>query len=108
MAPTPRHEGLLAAGEDGVATDGVVAWLMGFDWRRLPILQRAVGELAGGVRITGFDGDDRRLPLLWLEDGREHSLTLDRLDRNLGFEAHPGWKGRIERAVSDLSRGARA
>jgi uncharacterized protein (DUF362 family) len=108
MAPTPRPEGLLAAGEDGVATDVVVAWLMGFDWRRLPILQRAVGELAGGVRITDFDGDDRRLPLLWLEDGRENSLTLDRLDRNLGFEAHPGWKGRIERAVSDLSRGARA
>src|SRR5690606_25985505 len=57
MAPDPRPVGLLAAGEDGVATDVVVAWLMGFDWRRIPILARALGVLAGDVRLTEFTGD---------------------------------------------------
>ncbi len=98
MAPDPRPVGLLAAGEDGVATDVVVAWLMGFDWRRLAILTGAVGELAGGVRITAFDGDPARLSVCWSETGRERLLSLAEIDLDLGFAAHPAWAGRIERA----------
>lgn len=97
MAPTPRPVGLLAAGEDGVAVDVVVAWLMGFDWRRLPILAQAIGELAGRVRITGFDGNPEHLALRWHDDQGERELALADVELDLGFEAHPGWRGRIER-----------
>jgi hypothetical protein len=108
MAPHPRPVGLLAAGEDGVATDVVVAWLMGFDWRRVPILAHALGELAGGVRITGFDGDPRQLPVRWLDADGERETTLAEIDLDLAFEAHPGWKGRIERRSAPAPRSARA
>ena len=97
MAPSPRPIGLLAAGEDGVATDVVVAWLMGFDWRRIPVLRHALGTLAGGLRISDFDGDPAALPLVWIDAEGRRETRLSEIDTNLRFEAHPGWKGRIER-----------
>jgi uncharacterized protein (DUF362 family) len=96
MAPAPRPEGLLVAGEDGVAADVAIAHLMGFDWRRIPVLVRALGTLAGGVRITSWDGGP--LPLLWIDEQGMRETVLDDVDRNLAFEPHPGWKGHIERA----------
>ena len=98
MAPDPRPVGLLAAGEDGVATDVVVAWLMGFDWRRIPILARALGVLAGDVRLTEFTGDPERLVVRWLDDGGVRDVPFAAIDTDLRFAAHPGWRGRIERA----------
>jgi hypothetical protein len=106
MAPDPRPIGLLAAAEDGVAADVAIAWLMGFDWRRIPILARALGELAGGVRITAFPGDPAALPIRWLDRDGERDLTLADVELDLGFAAHPGWRGRIERAPGRVSRGA--
>lgn len=100
MAPAPRAEGMLVASEDGVAADVAIAHLMGFDWRRIPVLAHAIGTLAGGVRITDFDGDARHLPIAWIENGARRDTTLAEIDRNLGFEAHPGWKGHIERPSS--------
>jgi uncharacterized protein (DUF362 family) len=97
MAPNPRPVGLLAAGEDPGAVDVVLAWLMGFDWRRIPVLARAVGTLAGGVRITDFDGDAAALPVLWIDERGARELRFADIDTNLRFEAHPGWKGKIER-----------
>jgi hypothetical protein len=95
MAPAPRAEGLLVAGEDGVAADVAIAHLMGFDWRRIPVLVHALGALAGGVRITGFDGG--ALPLLWIDEQGVREIALADVDRHLAFEPHPGWKGHIER-----------
>ena len=97
MAPSPRPEGLLAAGEDGVATDIVVAWLMGFDWRRIPVLRHALGPLAGGVRISAFDGDPAALRVVWIDAAGVRETRLSEITTDLHFEAHPGWKGRIER-----------
>jgi uncharacterized protein (DUF362 family) len=97
MGPDDRPIGLLAAGEDGVAVDVVLAWIMGFDWRRIPVLAHAIGELAGGVRITDFDGDPARLEVVWLDERGERVLRLSDIELDLAFEAHPGWKGRIER-----------
>jgi uncharacterized protein (DUF362 family) len=98
MGPDDRPIGLLAAGEDGVATDVVVAWVMGFDWHRIPVLRNAIGELAGGHRITAFTGDPATLELRWLDaaDG-VRDVRLSDVELDFAFEAHPGWKGRIER-----------
>jgi uncharacterized protein (DUF362 family) len=97
MAPTPRALGLLAAGEDPGAVDVVLAWIMGFDWKLIPVLRQAVADLAGGLRITGFDGDAEKLPVLWLEGGRAREINFSEIDLNLRFDPHPGWRGRIER-----------
>jgi hypothetical protein len=97
MGPDDRPIGLLAAGEDGVAVDVVLAWIMGFEWRRIPVLVHAIGELAGGVRITDFDGNPERLELRWIDKEGARDLRLSEVALDLAFEPHPGWKGRIER-----------
>jgi uncharacterized protein (DUF362 family) len=100
MAPDPRPVGLLAAGEDGVAVDVAIAWILGFDWRRIPILAEAVGVLAGGVRITDFDGDASRLVVHWLDERGARDVPLAAIDLDLRFTPHPGWRGRIEREAA--------
>jgi hypothetical protein len=97
MAPSARPLGLLAAGEDGGAADVVLAWIMGFDWRRIPVLSNAVGEVPGVPRITGFDGERTRLPVCWIDERGAREVRFADIDLDLGFEPHPGWKGRIER-----------
>ena len=105
MGPDDRPIGLLAAGEDGVATDVVVAWVMGFDWRRIPVLRNALGELAGGHRITAFTGEPSQLELRWMDQGGVRDLRLSDVELDLAFEAHPGWKGRIERVRARAAAG---
>jgi uncharacterized protein (DUF362 family) len=105
MGPDDRPIGLLAAGEDGVATDVVITWLMGFDWRRIPVLSHAIGTLAGGLRITAFDGDPSRLTLRWIDRDGERDVRLSDVDLDLAFVAHPGWKGRIERTPPRAAAG---
>lgn len=105
MGPDDRPIGLLAAGEDGVAVDVVIAWLMGFDWRRIPVLVHAIGELAGGYRITSFDGDPSHLTLRWVDERGAREVRLSDVDLDLAFVAHPGWRGRIERMQSEAETG---
>lgn len=101
MGPDPRELGLLAMGEDGGAVDVVLTWIMGFDWRRIPLLQRAFGDLAGDLPISEFRGDPTELPVLWLEGEQTRELRFADIDLNLRFQAHPGWEGRIERETPE-------
>ena len=56
-----------------------------------------IGELAGGVRISGFDGDPASLPIHWINDEGERVVRFSEIELNLEFEPHPGWVGQIER-----------
>ena len=97
MGPDPRRLGLLAACEDGGCADVVLTWIMGFDWRKIPLLRRAVEDLEGGVRITSFRGDPSDLRVRWIDDAGDRTIRFSEIDTNLGFAAHSGWRGRIER-----------
>jgi uncharacterized protein (DUF362 family) len=101
MAPDPRPLGWLVAAEDGVAADVAIAHLMGFDWRKIPVLANACGTLAGGARITGFAGDAAALPLVWIDAQGRRACRLGEVERNLRFAAHPGWKGHVEREAGE-------
>jgi hypothetical protein len=72
---------------------------MGFDWRRIPVLANALGELASGVRLSGFDGKPEHLPVLWIDGRGEREVLLSSVDLDLGFDPHLGWRERIERAA---------
>jgi len=50
-----------------------------------------------GVAVRDFDGDPAALPLVWIDAEGRRETRLSEIDTNLRFEAHPGWKGRIER-----------
>ena len=70
---TAKHAGLLCMADNAVEMDANTAWVMGFDYRRIPHIANAVEALGDGVR----------------PDPRE--------DVDLGFEPAPGWKSHIER-----------
>jgi len=96
MGPDARPIGLLAAGEDPGAADAVLTSVMGFDWRRIPVLRNAI-EDPSESRITKFDGEADGLPVHWTDHEGERELRFSEADLNLQFAAHPGWAGRIER-----------
>ena len=47
--------------------------------------------------VTDFDGDPTRLQVIWIDERGERVLRFSDIELDLAFEAHPGWKGRIER-----------
>ena len=97
MGPDSRPIGLLASGEDGGCVDVVIAWMMGFDWRKIPVLREATREPRDGFRITRFEGRPEDLEVCWIDDQGERRCAFADIDLNLGFAPHPGWRGHIER-----------
>ena len=91
--PDPVRANVLIAGVDFVAVDIVAATLMGFDFRKIPHLARAL--------------DPHPLPLTSIEvDELTVSSNVPEWNRNLweidpkamfSFEPHFGWAGNIER-----------
>lgn len=88
LSPRPKCVGLLVWGEDPGAIDAVVATLMGFEWRRIPMLANLTGAEARA--ITHFDGN---LDFLTAD----HTLREFVLTGAGEFAAPTGWTGRIER-----------
>jgi uncharacterized protein (DUF362 family) len=87
--------GLLVAGFNAVAVDTVCATLMGFDYRRIPMLARAWEN--GDLPLVGFHAEDLRCR----SNVPEWTGTLAALVQapHLSFEPHFGWKGHIERGA---------
>jgi uncharacterized protein (DUF362 family) len=91
LDPTPKPAGVILAGFNPVAVDLACARLMGFDYRRIPMLNRA--------------SDGHPLPLL---PGSPEEVTLhsdsaqfsgpyaDMRALQPGFTPHFGWQGHIE------------
>lgn len=90
MAPDAKPCGVIVAGTHPLAVDTVAATLMGFDWRKIRLLQNAyamreldfAGFPPGAITVTS-----NRTP--W-------SGPLDRLDETFAFRPHFGWEGAIE------------
>jgi hypothetical protein len=95
LAPTARPLGAVIASTDPVAADLVAVHLMGFDEQRLPLLREAMS--AEELPITDVrSGDD--LQVVEIEaGGAPRPLGLDQVETDHPFEAHPGWRGHIER-----------
>lgn len=91
LDPTPRPAGVILAGANPVAVDLVAARLMGFDYRKIPMLYRVL--------------DGHPLPLACCEpasvvmcsNDSQYDRPLRELrDRGMSFRPHFGWEGRIE------------
>lgn len=85
-----KHSGLLVAGFDPVLCDLVCAMAMGFDYRNIPIIARAI-ELKDYPVTDG-------LPAQILLNGED--ISLDEIRKRLSLDYLPpaGWKGVIESA----------
>lgn len=91
MDPRPKPAGLVVAGGNAIAVDLACATLMGFDYRRLPVLHRALADHPWP--LATFGAEDVRV----FTEGAANGLTLDALSADAdAFEPHFGWKGHVE------------
>lgn len=91
LDPTPRPTGLILAGANPVAVDLSCARLMGFDYRKVPVLHRALQSHP--LPLVSFAYDDVL--------GRSNDGAFDRPLAGLrgpllAFAPHFGWKGHVE------------
>lgn len=92
MAGDPVKSGVVIGGTDPVAVDMVASRLMGFDWRKLPVIREAMRDHSLPMtRITPADvevcSDNSAWNGLFVEVERQEFLH---------FRPHFGWIGRIE------------
>jgi uncharacterized protein (DUF362 family) len=91
ISPSPKTCGLLVGGESAPVVDAVIASLMGFDYRKIPLVREA------------FTFPDLPLVDFGAEDVRVHSnvsefegMALLHPPRHFGFVPTSGWQGHIE------------
>lgn len=90
LVPDPKVGGVLLAGHDSVLLDVVGATAMGFDYRKIKMLDEALSQ--SDLPLTSHTVDELQL----LSNVAEWS-DLDGLGRNhLDFRPPNGWKGFIE------------
>ena len=89
MDPTARPAGLVLAGHNPVAVDLAAARLIGFDWRKLAVLGRALAPHT--MPLVNF-------AMVHLASNQaEYSGALNDLTGpGLGFRPHFGWAGHVE------------
>jgi uncharacterized protein (DUF362 family) len=91
LDPLPKPAGLVLAGWNPVAVDVVAARLMGFDWRRLKMLTRALDS--ADLPLVGFACDQLRVA----SNRRDYDGALSEIaGPGLGFRPHFGWIGNVE------------
>ncbi len=91
MEPAPRSCGIIAGGMNPVAVDTVLATLIGFDYRKIPIVANGFG--LSKWPLVDFVSHDIRIAtsVEYLKAMDIHSPF-----RHFGFEPSSGWKGHIE------------
>jgi uncharacterized protein (DUF362 family) len=93
LDPTPKPAGLVIAGFNPVTVDLACARLMGFNYRRIPVLCQATSDHP--LPITVLDSAEVRAQS---NDARFAGRLADFSGRCLSFKPHFGWKGHIELA----------
>jgi len=92
VAGNPRPTGLLIAGSDPAPVDAVATTIMGFDYRKLPIVYRSFGSR----RFAIANGDPDEIPVLSNCAAFNKRLCDIRPQDTLGFKPHFGWAGKVE------------
>jgi uncharacterized protein (DUF362 family) len=96
LAPVDVPLGVILASTDPVALDLACVRLMGFDEAKIPKIRESMGD--EGLRITAVRRPaDVAVHELDPGTGELHTRALDALDPPRIFDAHPGWRGHLER-----------
>jgi uncharacterized protein (DUF362 family) len=98
LAPTARPLGAVVASTDGVAADLLATRLMGFDEDQLPILREAISERECPVTAVRSSADVEVVEAAG--DEAPIHRRLEEIRSPKPFNAHPGWRGRIERTTT--------
>lgn len=92
MQGDPKECGVYISGEDPASVDAVATTLMGFDWKKLPVVYEAFSKHTYPISVV--DPDDIRI----VSDLRDWNGTLEELRQKEHFDFIPyfGWKGHLE------------
>ena len=88
LQPLPVEAGVMVAAENPFLVDLAMSRLMGFDWRKIPLLKH---HREFGAEWGDFDPDAVEI---WMNDKRLHGVM--ELDPVRAFTPPPGWRGRLE------------
>jgi uncharacterized protein (DUF362 family) len=98
VAARPFPAGMIIAGTNPAAVDATSARLMGFDWRKIPIIAQAFEDHS--LPLIDFDWDAIEIA------SSDLGLTREALDAGLlvhQFQPHFGWTGHIEWQPNSLA-----
>jgi uncharacterized protein (DUF362 family) len=90
LRPTPVAAGTVIAGTDPLAVDIVCSRLMGFDWRRIPLL--AGYDVGGAYPFSEFSGNPATIDVR----SGDHVLALEDIVPVADFTPALAWRGHIE------------
>lgn len=90
LAPSPVPLGVISVATSMAMADLVHATIMGFDWRKIPLVREAFGSFR--YPLTSKRPEDCEIHL----DGQQLTLSEIRKHFTRRFEPAPGWKGHIE------------
>jgi len=91
MEPDGRPLGMLAGGINPVALDAVLATIIGFNYKKIPIIAKAFD--VGDWPLVDFGPDEVEIRP---KDNRWVSLRLGDASKELCFKPSAGWYGHIE------------
>jgi uncharacterized protein (DUF362 family) len=96
LAPHDVPTGAVLASTDPIALDLACVRMMGFDERKLPKIHEPM--MAEDMRITRVRTPaDVQVVRVSTDSFECLPTTLDCLDAPHTFDAHPGWRGHVER-----------
>ncbi len=91
LDPTPKQVGTVLAGMNPVAVDLACAKIMGFDYRKTPVLFRALEEHSLPLITCGYEG------IVCRSSDPQYDGALPGWNGvGKAFKPHFGWKGHIE------------
>jgi uncharacterized protein (DUF362 family) len=95
MQGEPVSSGIVLIGTDPVAVDSVAATMMGFDWRKIPMIREAFN--LSNFPITRLQHEE----IVVRSDVAKWNGFLSEIESqvDLCFKPHFGWSGHIERRV---------
>jgi uncharacterized protein (DUF362 family) len=91
MEPSARHCGVLVAGTNPVAVDSVLATMIGFDYRKIPIVSNGYNIVRWP--LTDFTPQDIRVSSNSI---RWHQLQVGNPCHGFDFAPSSGWVGHLE------------
>lgn len=95
LAPDRKEAGMLFSGQNPVALDASQAWLMGFDYRRIP-------SIVHGLSSRGYTLFSAEYSAIELVGAAPRCGRLGELDsrNSLDFKPHFGWAGNVEQRTN--------
>lgn len=91
LDPVPKPAGVVVAGENTVAVDLVCARLMGFDYKKIPLLNQAMAEHLFPIYSSGYEAINCR------SNFQQYDKSLAQFNgEEMSFRPHFGWQSHIE------------